>query len=760
MLVAGMATAAATRAGAAIQDFEVRGNERIATETIRHHLALPAGMTFDAATANAALRRLYATGQFADVRIERSDARLIVTVVENPAIASISIEGRGAFDEKTIRAATGLRPAEPFTRAKADAARERLRDAYRGKGYADATIEVQIVSRSANRVDLTIVISEGTAAKIERIIFTGNRAIPERALHDAITTREAGVFDFLRATPPHDEKRLDADRELLMQHYRKAGYPDVRIEPAVSQRSTQTGNWIVTFAIDEGERYRLGDVSITSKVSAVDSERLRQHIKTNTGETWDAAALEASIERMTGALLDEGHQTSEVIARPSRDPVARKMSVEYVVQSAPKLVIERIAITGNAWTKDMVIRRELAFAEGDIYHPLIVQRARKRLKALGLFSKVDVSTAKGTERDRVVLNISVAEQDSREIGFGVGYSSTEGVTGDISFAERNLFGNGQYLKLLLAGSQTRTEAQLSFTEPYFLDRKLAAGFDLFWRDTDNILQSSYKNTRAGGTLRLGFDVAANTTAAVNYTFARNTIYGIGDTASAAIRQAVPGFPRATSARYDTSSIGNSLTYDTRDRASNPMQGVYLSTSQDLAGLGGDVRYLRSVSEAHGYYALTDRVTLAGRVTSGAIAGWGGSEVRLLDQFYRGGETIRGFATSGIGPRDTLSANKDALGGRNYLATTAELRFPLPFAPDSLGLRAAVFADAGSLWGVNKSTKATPGVVGTSAALRASTGASLIWDSPVGPLRVDYARPLAKQPFDKTQPLRFGLVPGF
>ena len=335
---------------------------------------------------------------------------------------------------------------------------------------------------------------------------------------------------------------------------------------------------------------------------------------------------------------------------------------------------------------------------------------------------------------------------------------SEGVVGDISIADRNLFGNGEALRLKLSGSATRLQAELGFTEPRFLGTNVAAGFDLFYKDVDYTTQASYKSQRIGGDLRARYPISDEWSVGVNYTFVRSKIYDVGADASLAIKDAVPGFPGATSTAYYTSSVGYNVLYDTRDNKKRPSSGVYYSIAQDLAGVGGDVRYIRSVGELRGYYPVTDEITAVGRATGGIIGGWGGQDVRLLDLFYKGNETVRGFATAGIGPRDTLSANQDALGGKMFYSTTAELLFQIPGVPQDVGLRGAVFADAGSLWGLNNTAAKQPGAVGATPALRASMGVGLAWDSPIGALRADYAIPLAKQPYDKTQPFSFGLMP--
>ncbi|MEO1720111.1 MAG: outer membrane protein assembly factor BamA, partial [Pseudomonadota bacterium] len=380
------------------------------------------------------------------------------------------------------------------------------------------------------------------------------------------------------------------------------------------------------------------------------------------------------------------------------------------------------------------------------FNPLMVSRAEKRLKALGFFKSVQVRRRPGSQRDRVVLEVLVEEQPTGELSFGAGYSTAEGVIGDIGFTERNLFGNGQFLKVKLAGSLERFQIDMSFTEPRFLDRNLSAGFDLFHKEVDQSDQSSYKSKKTGGALRLGFPLAEKLWMNTRYTLTRDEVTVDGSNPSLAITQA------ASEGAYYTSALGMTIQYDARNHPRNPNRGWFASGSVDVAGLGGDTQYVRVGGEVRGYYPIFTDVTLVGRAIGGHIQGWGGDDVRLLDLYYKGGETIRGFARSGIGPRDP---NGDAIGGTTFWATTAEVRFPFPFIPDELGMTGAVFADAGAVFGASDFAKAQIPGLADSSEIRSSVGVSLLWSSPIGPVRFDYAFPLSSADEDEEQPFRFG-----
>jgi outer membrane protein insertion porin family len=742
----------------AVTAVEVEGNRTVGADSIRSHLRLGNGGTVTPGQIDQALKSLFATGLFSDVRIDRKGPRLLVRVTENPVIASITFQGNANADKSRLEPLIALKAHARYTAAKAHADAVKVRDFYRSQGRLATEVEPKVTPRTDGQVELVFAVKEAEVTKVDNIVFLGNRSFSERQLRDVITTSQSGWFDILKTAAFYDPERIKQDQDLLRQFYLKSGFPDVRVATTDAAKNAQGTGYSITFTIEEGERYSFGPTTIQSGIAKVETASLQSSVSIKPGSTYNAEEVEKSLERMTLALSDQGHASANVRMVPKRDETSRTITMSIEVQEGTPIYVERIEVAGNAQTKDFVIRRELRFAEGDPVNAFILERARKRVQALGFFKKVTLKKKTGSSSDRVIITVEVVEDDTRNLAFGAGYSTSEGIVGDISVTERNLFGNGQALRVKLTGSAVRFQAEVGFTEPHLLGSNFAGGFDLFYKDTDYTTQSSYKSQRLGGDLRLGYQITDEWSGSVNYTFSRNTIYDVGANASAAIKEAVPGFPNVSSNTYDTSSVGYALAYDTRNNKRRPTEGVYFTLSQDLAGVGGDVRYLRSQGEARGYYPVSDTITAAGRASGGVIGGWGGQDVRLLDLFYRGSESVRGFAFSGIGPRDTLSANQDALGGRMYFATTAELLFQIPGVPQDFGLRGAVFADAGSLWGVNTTAAALPGLAGNALAPRASVGMGLAWDSPLGALRADYAFPIVKQPYDKTQAFSFGLSP--
>jgi outer membrane protein insertion porin family len=742
----------------AVTGVEVAGNRTIDASSIRSHLKPGASGSITPAQIDAALKSLFATGLFADVRIERKGSKLFINVTENPVIASVAFQGNTNADKAKLEPLLGLKAQTRYTAAKAHAAAVKVRDYYRSQGRLATEVTPKLNTRPDGQVEVVFVIKEAEVTKVDNIVFVGNHTFSERQLRDVITTSQSGWFDILKTAAFYDPERIKQDQTLLRQFYQKNGFPDAKVLSAEAVKNTQGTGYAISFTIEEGERYTFGQTTIQSKIASIDTASLASALAIKQGASYNTEQVDKTVERVTLALGDRGHASANVRVVPKRDEASRTITMAIEIVEGTPIYVERIDVTGNTQTKDFVIRRELRFNEGDPVNAFILERARKRIQALGFFKRVALTKKPGASPDRVIIIVEVIEEDTRNIAFGAGFSTSEGIIGDIAVSERNLFGNGQALRVKLAASTERYQAELSFTEPRLLGSNFAGGFDLFYRDIDFTRQSSFKTRRAGGALRLGYQLTDEWSGSVNYTFARNTIYDVRSTASAAIKEAVPGFPNVTSNTADTSSVGYGLAYDTRDNKRRPTQGVYYTLSQDLAGIGGDVRYLRSVGEARGYYPVSDTITAAGRVSGGVIGGLGGQDVRLLDLFYRGSESVRGFAFSGIGPRDLLSANKDSLGGRMFFATTAELLFQIPYLPQDFGLRGAVFADAGALWGVNKTAAGLPGLAGNALAPRASVGVGLAWDSPIGALRVDYAYPILKQPFDKTQAFSFGLSP--
>ncbi len=639
---AGFSTPAAAQ-GAVVRDIRVTGNRRVEPETVRSYLQFSVGDAYDASKVDRSLRSLFATGLFSDVRIDRDGTTVTVTVAENPIINLVAFEGNSEVDRATLEAEVRLKPRSVLTRARVQADVQRILDVYRRQGRFAASVEPKVIELEQNRVNLVFEIAEGGATKVKGINFVGNRAFSDSQLRDIISTTQTGWFDFLKGTSIYDPDRMNLDRELVRQYYLKNGYADVRVVAANAELDPEGSGFYISFVIDEGPLYRFGAVSIESVLPEIDPGSLRGDLLTHEGAIYNAYQIDKTVERLTLVISERGFAFARVRPRADANRESQTIAITYLVEEGPRVYIERINVSGNERTKDHVIRREFRVAEGDAYNPLMVDRAKKRLESLGFFKTVKVNRRPGSANDRVVIDVDLVEQSTGELSFGAGYSTAEGVIGDISISERNLLGNGQFLRLKLSGSMERLQVDLSFTEPRFLDMNLAAGFDIFHKEVDQTDSSSFRYRKTGISPRLGFPLSENLWVQTNYTFSRDEIFDLQGTPSRAIAEA-----QGTS--Y-TSSVGLALTYDQRNHPKNPNRGYYLQVASDFAGVGGDVKYARVIAEGRAYYPVTEKITLVGRVIGGHIEGWGGEDVRLLDLFFKGGETVRGFNRSGYGPRD-------------------------------------------------------------------------------------------------------------
>jgi outer membrane protein insertion porin family len=746
--------AAPSFAQGVVRDIRVEGNRRVEPETVRSYLRFSVGDPYDPYKVNQSLKALFTTGLFADVSIDREGDTVVVYIAENPVINRVAFEGNSEVDTDTLIKEVKLKPRSVYTRAKVQADVQRILDVYRRQGRFAAFVEPKIIELEQSRVNLVFEISEGGATKVKGINFTGNHAFTDAQLRDIVSTTQAGWFDFLKGTAIYDPDRMNLDRELLRQFYLKNGYADVQVVAANADLDRDNSGFFINFAIEEGELYTFGPVQIESSLAGVNPDDFVGELLTEQGEIYNATQVDKTVERLTLRTAEQGFAFSRVRPRARPDPINRTISLVYTIDEGPRIYIERINILGNERTKGYVIRREFRLSEGDAYNPLLVDRAKKRLQGLGFFKSVKIKRRPGSAPDRVVLDVALVEKSTGELSFGAGYSTAEGVIGDVSITERNLLGKGQFLRLKFSGSIERMQVDLSFTEPRFLGQNLAAGFDIFHKDIDQVSESGFASRRTGGTLRLGFPLSEDLWMQTGYTLDYTSIYDVADNAD--VSKLVREELKVRGDSSLASAIGASLTYDKRNHRKKPTSGYYLQVASDFAGLGGDVSYARVSGEGRAYYPISEKVTFVSRVIGGHIQGLG-DDIRLTDLYYRGGETIRGFDRGGFGPRDLETG--DSLGGTTYWAATAEVRFPIPFLPDDLGLAGAVFADAGSLFNANDLAKdlASAGTInlGDESSIRSSIGASIMWDSPVGPIRMDFAKTLSQEDYDKDQFFRFG-----
>lgn len=756
----------------------VEGNRRVEAETIRSYFKSSGG-GLNAVTIDEGLKGLYATGLFQDVRIRQAGGRLIVTVVENPVINRIAFEGNVKAKDEQLLAEIQSKVRGSLSRPIVQSDTQRIIEQYRRNGRFDVRVVPKIIELPNNRVDLVFEITEGKKTAVKTIRFVGNRAYADYRLKDVIKTTESNFLSFLKSSDVYDPDRIEADRDLLRRFYLKHGFADVRIVSAVSEYDPQQGAFIVTFTIDEGEQYKFGTVDIQSNVRAVDAASLAGRLKAKSGAVYNAEAVEKSVEAISIDVARRGYPFAVVRPRGDRDFQNRQINVVFTVDEGPRAYIERIQIRGNTRTRDWVIRREFDLAEGDAYNRALIDRAERRLKNLNYFKSVKITNEPGTSPDRIVINVEVEEQSTGEFSISGGYSTQDGFLGEVSIGERNLLGRGQAVRAAVQYGQRARGFELSFLEPYFLDYRMALGLDLFAKETNNQQYTSYDTKTMGGTVRLGFELREDLALQLRYSIYQqeitlqegyNSCYstvpwqpGISNGPGTACTNVsiVPSLPVRLSLNQGeqlTSLAGYSLIYNTLDNNRNPSSGIRAELKQDFAGLGGDVNFLRTSGDARFYHEVVPDYVAMLRVQGGNITPWNGNNLRFNDLYQGGPNLVRGFRQNGFGPRDLTSyTTHDSIGGANFWAASLELFIPLHFIPKDIGIRASVYADAGSVWNYKGPTSAFGETMNfaDSKLIRTSVGAGLIWDSPFGPLRFDYAIPLTKESYDIVQEFRFG-----
>lgn len=732
--------------GGPISEIRIEGSQRIAPETVRAYLTIQPGEAAEADQLDKSLKALFGTGLFADVAIRQEGATLVVRVVENPIVNRIAFEGNRKLKDENLVQELSLKPRTVFTRAKVQADVKRLQDIYRRTGRFAATIEPKTIQLPQNRVDLVFEINEGQVTGVERINFVGNKTYADGTLREQIQTRESRWFRFLSTDDVYDPDRLSYDRELLRKYYLSNGYADFRVVSAVAELSPDREGFYVTFTLEEGERYKFGDIEVSSQLRDLKQEDLESRLKVAKGKWYNADLVDGTVTALTDFAGSVGYAFAEVRPRVKRDRENKTVSIVFEIQEGPRVYVERINIVGNARTVDKVIRREMALVEGDAFNTSKMRTSRRRIQNLHFFDRVEVTNVPGEAPDRTVINVEVNEKSTGELTFGIGFSSADGPLLDVSVRERNLLGRGQDLRLGGTLSGRRNQIDLGFTSPYFLDRNMSAGFDAFHVKRDFQREAGYDYLSTGLVLRDNYSLSENLKQQVRYTIKNDDITNINYYASDIVKDA--------SGSVLQSGFGHTTTYDRRDDTVDPTDGYAIKLSNDMAGAGGDAKFLRSSLAAQYFYPVSSEVTLSLLSEVANIFAYSNDRVRLQNRLQLGGDNFRGFRSQGLGPRDRATGS--ALGGNTYYVGTTELAFPLGL-PRELGMRGTLFSDFGALYSFDRPEAGRPGataLVDDSSSIRMSVGTGINWRSPFGPIRIAFAKAIVKQEFDKTELFRF------
>ena len=819
VLVAGAAGFLLSSAAAFAQQVVVEGNRRVDADTIRSYVTGTA-----TGSPEEAKRNLLQTGLFSSVDVSKRGGTTVVRVRENSVVGRVFFEGNKKIEKETLQGQVESKDRGPLSTAVVAADVERIRDVYKRSGRGTAKVSYRLVDLPNGRSDVVFTIDEGDKTGIRSIVFVNNNVYSDRTLKGLISSSEMNFLSFIKTSDVYDPDRIAADAEVIRRYYLRNGYADFRIVSADARYVETEGDagWVVTFNLEEGEQYTVGAVAVDARVPGVDPGALQDEVRAQVGDVYNAEDVEKTLTGVTTEVNRQGFPFAQVRPTGQRDRATHQVALGFVVEDGPRVYVERINVRGNTRTRDYVIRRELDLAEGDAYNRVLVDRAERRLNGLGFFKKVRFSNEPGSAPDRVIVNIDVEDQPTGSFSVSGGYSTQDGIIGEVSVSESNFLGRGQYVRLAGTGGQYSKGVDFSFTEPYFLGYRLAAGFDAFYKYSDLTRYSRYETTVYGGQLRVGLPITQefgvtfrysiyNTELTIPNTIKRpyndcsNPIPGytalnpgitpatpLGTIDPPTGRQ-VGGLPAYPGCAFDgeasialkgstgstlTSLAGATLAYAKLDNVQSPRNGFYAELKPDIAGLGGDSKFFRVTGDSRYYKELFEDVVGFIRVQGGHISSLNDDPLRITDQFFLGPSLVRGFAPNGIGPRDVgiADARSNAIGGTTYVGGTVEVQFPLPYIPRDLGLKGAVFADAGTLFGYSgrrnfdvngdgfingtpagsgsvcnyasfggAATRVEPECVNVhdKTTIRSSVGASILWNSPLGPIRFDYAYALSK-----------------
>jgi outer membrane protein insertion porin family len=720
-----------------IQAIAIEGAARIEAETIRSYLLVREGDGFDPVRIDRSLKSLFSTGLFADVSFRREASTLVVIVLENPVINRIAFEGNNRIKDEELMTEISLKPRVIYTRSKVQNDVNRLQTLYQKSGRFAVSVEPKLIQLPQNRVDLVFEVDEGALTEVQNIRFVGNKVFDDGDLQEIVRTRETRWYRFLSSDDTYDPDRITFDRELLRRYYLKNGYADFKVLSSVAELTSDRNQFFITFTVEEGQRYKFGDVNIKANLRDLNADDVADRVRFDKGEWYDATAVDDTVEALTEAAGNLGYAFVDVRPNVDRNADTGDINIAFEIKEGPRVFVEHINVTGNVRTLDEVVRREFKVVEGDAFNASKLRQSLTRVEDLNFFEKVNMTQEPGSTPDKVNVNVEVQEKSTGSLSIGAGYSTNSGALAEFGIRERNLLGKGQDLSLNVRVSERQSQINLSFTEPHFMNRDVSAGFDVFSTETDNQTASSYDSKTTGAGLRFGYPISSHLNQGWHYTLKQSDITGVPSTASIYVKQ--------QEGEKILSELGHSLMYDRRNSKVNPTEGYYTVMTNDLAGLGGDTNYLRNEVRGAFYYKIADGWVSTTRAGAGVIMGIG-QDVGLLDRFFVGGDNLRGFSNGGIGPRDTGTA--DALGGEFMYTGGAELTVPLGF-PQELGISGKVFTDLGSLMTVN------PGGsnIADDGSLRSSVGVGVTWVSPVGPISLDFAQAVTKQSYDETELMR-------
>ncbi|TCO69774.1 outer membrane protein assembly factor BamA [Rhodovulum euryhalinum] len=716
---------------------EVNGNQRVDASTILSYAGIGRGEAVSAARLNDAYQAIADSGLFETVELLPRGGTLVINVVEYPTINVINFEGNSRIKDEDLASIIQSKSRRVYAPSMAEADAASIVAAYEQQGRLAASVTPRIIRRSENRVDLVFEIVEGAVVEIERISFVGNRAYSERRLRGALGTKQAGLLRRIIRSDTFIADRIEFDKQVLKDFYTSRGYVDFQVLSVTPELTRNRDGYLLTFNLREGQQFRFGEITTVSDLDDVDPDEFQAAANIKPGQIYNPLAIENTIARMERLATRKGMNFVRVEPRIVRNDRDLTLDIEFAVTRGPRMFVERIDIEGNATTLDRVVRRQFKAVEGDPFNPREIREAADRIRALGFFSKAEVSAREGTEPDQMIVDVDVEEQPTGSLAFGLNYSELDGFGAAISFSESNFLGRGQSLSVRIDTSSDNATSRLVFAEPAFLGRDVRFRFSALYAETDEAYNALYDTKVAEISPSLEFPISEAARLELRYTFGEGEISNY--TGNAAIIQA-----DANRGGLSYSKIGYTLSYDSRLTGLDPNTGWQLQFSQDYAGLGGDLEYIETTALAAAQTTVwNEEITLRAELEGGALAMLGDDDSRLLDRYFLNGK-IRGFDGNGIGPRDLATPDREALGGNMFVVARFEAQFPLGL-PEEYGISGGLFADVGSVWSLD-----TPGGVDDDFNLRSAVGFSIFWDTPIGPLRFNFSEAIAKEDYDRTQ----------
>ncbi len=724
---------------------DVQGNQRVEAGTILTYARISRGQRLSAGELNDAYQRILASGLFESVDMVPQGNTLVIRVVEYPTVNRIVFEGNKRIKDEDLAPIVQSQTRRVFSARVAEQDAQKISEAYVTQGRLAARVTPKVIRRSDNRVDLVFEIFEGGVSEVERIGFVGNTVYTDRRLRRVVDTKQAGILRAIIKKDTFIEDRVEFDKQLLNDFYMARGYVDFRITGVNAELAQERDGYFMTFSVEEGQQFKVGQVAVNSDLPDVDVEKFQRALKLRPGVVYSPLRVENEIARLEKLAIREGLSFVRVDPRIDRNDRDLSLDVTFNLVRGPRIFVERIDIEGNTTTVDSVIRRQFDTVEGDPFNPRAIRESAERIRALGFFGDVAVDAREGSSPQQVVVDVNVEEQPTGSLSFGASFSSTSGFGANISFSEKNFLGRGQAFSFSVNTASSAKSYGLTFVEPALFGQDLGLGFAVNYSETDN-LGSDY-DTRIG-TFRpfLDFPVSDNGRLQLRYTAQMSEI-----AAGGALAGGVVATEAALGERID-SSFGYTYSFDTKRAGLSPTKRTLLEFSQDFGGVGGDTTFVRTgVKAVAQTKIMSEEVTLRATLEGGALS-YSKGESRVTDRFMISPSLMRGFDYAGIGPREIDgSGNSDPLGGNYFAVARFEAEFPVGL-PEEYGISGGLFYDMGSVWGVNSTTSPAAGnsIVSQDFELRHVVGFSVFWDSALGPLRLDFAEPLSKQKYDEVK----------